>query len=290
MEFSRQEYWSGLPFPSPADLPDQGLNLGLQHCRHILYYLSHQGTPSFGVVYFPIIEAHVHIIWYNSDLETLNHEKDIPLHFTESLYMVCFASFLMQILVILNVWEIRENELTKCTEWKKRRGQLLSQSESCSPGFPVLSLLGHGKTSLSCLFKVRCGQGTYSGHWNLSESLKNLCVIRQHWRPLFMQHSEWPCAAAAAAKSVQSCPTLCNPIDGSPPGSPVPGILQARTLEWVAISFSNAWKWKVKVKPLSYVRPSATPWTAAFQAPPSIGFSRQEYWSGEPLPSPVAMR
>ena len=92
----------------------------------------------------------------------------------------------------------------------------------------------------------------------------------------------------AAAKSVQSCPTLCDPIDGSPPGSPVPGILQARTLEWVAISFSNACKWKVKVKSLSRVRPSATPWTAAFQAPPSMGFSRKEYWSGVPLPSPQA--
>ena len=55
-------------------------------------------------------------------------------------------------------------------------------------------------------------------------------------------------AATTAAKSFQSCPTLCDPIDGSPPGSPVPGILQARTLEWVAISFSSAWKWKVKVK------------------------------------------
>ena len=86
------------------------------------------------------------------------------------------------------------------------------------------------------------------------------------------------------AKSLQSCLTLCNPIDGSLPGSPVPGILQARTLEWVAISFSNAWKWKVKVKSLSRVRLLATPWTAAYQAPPSMGFSRQEYWSGVPLP------
>ena len=93
-------------------------------------------------------------------------------------------------------------------------------------------------------------------------------------------------AAAAAAKSLQSCPTLCDPIDGSPPGSPIPGILQARTLEWVAISFSNAWKWKVKVKSLSRARVLATPWTAAYQAPPSMGFSRQEYWSGVPLPSP----
>ena len=91
--------------------------------------------------------------------------------------------------------------------------------------------------------------------------------------------------AAAAAKSLQSCPTLCDPIDGSPPGSLVPGILQERTLEWVAISFSNAWKWKVKVKLLSRGWPSAIPWTAAFQAPPSMGFSRQEYWSGVPLPS-----
>ena len=92
---------------------------------------------------------------------------------------------------------------------------------------------------------------------------------------------------AAAAKSLQSCPTLCDPIDGSPPGSADPGILQARTLEWVAISFSNAWKWKVKVKSLSRVQLLVTPWTAAHQVPPSMGFSRQEYWSGVPLPSPT---
>ena len=96
-------------------------------------------------------------------------------------------------------------------------------------------------------------------------------------------------AAAAAAKSLQSCPTLCDPIDGSPPGSPIPGLLQARTLEWVAISFSNAWKWKVKVKSLSRVQLLATPWTAAYQAPPSMGFSRQEYRSRVPLPSPSKM-
>jgi len=93
-------------------------------------------------------------------------------------------------------------------------------------------------------------------------------------------------AAAAAAKSLQSCPTLCDPIDGSPPGSPVPGILQARTLEWVAISFSSAWKWKVKVKLLSRAQLLLTPWTATYEAPPSMGFSRQEHWSGVPLPSP----
>ena len=94
------------------------------------------------------------------------------------------------------------------------------------------------------------------------------------------------CVAAAAAKLLQLCPTLCDPIDGSPPGSPVPGTLQARTLEWVAISFSKAWKWKVKVKSLSRVRLFKTPWTAAHQAPLSMGFSRQEYWSRVPLPSP----
>ena len=88
--------------------------------------------------------------------------------------------------------------------------------------------------------------------------------------------------SAAAAKSLQSCPILCDPIDGSPPGSSVPGILQARTLEWVAISFSSACKWKVKVKSLSHVWLLVTPWTAAHQAPPSMGFSRQEYWSGVP--------
>ena len=89
----------------------------------------------------------------------------------------------------------------------------------------------------------------------------------------------------------QLCPILCDPIDHqsvshSPPVSTVPGVLQARTLEWVAISSSSAWKWKVKVKSLSRAWFLASPWTAAHQAPPSMGFSRQEYWSGVPLPSP----
>ena len=98
-------------------------------------------------------------------------------------------------------------------------------------------------------------------------------------------YTQWN-ITTTTTKSLRSCPTLCDPIDGSPPGSPVPGILQARTLEWVTISFSNAGKWKVKVKSLSRIRLLATPWTAAYQAPPSMGFSRQEYWSGVPLPSP----
>ena len=109
------------------------------------------------------------------------------------------------------------------------------------------------------------------------------------WRNYFRVTNKYihSMIAAAAAKSLQSCLTLCDPIDGSPPGPAIPGILQARTLEWVAISFSKAWKWKAKVKLLSRVRLLATPWTAAHQAPLSMGFSRQEYWSGVPLPSPT---
>ena len=118
--------------------------------------------------------------------------------------------------------------------------------------------------------KSRCWQG-YILSWRL----------QGEWFPCLFQF-----LAAAAAKSLQSCPTLCDPIDGSLPVSPVPGILQARTLEWVAISFSSAWKWKVKVKSLSRVQLFMAPWTAAYQAPPSMGFSRQEYWSGVPLTSP----
>ena len=122
---------------------------------------------------------------------------------------------------------------------------------------------------------------------NICEAQLNYYV----WKHLADFNIILPCVilwftAAAAAKSLQSCPTLCDPIDGSPPGSPIPAILQARTLEWGAISFSNAWKWKVKVKSLSHVQHFETPWTAAHQAPPSMGFSRQQYWSGVPLPSP----
>ena len=117
----------------------------------------------------------------------------------------------------------------------------------------------------------------------------NVLIVKPMVFPVVMYRCENWTIKKAAAKSLQSCLTLCDPIDGSPPGSPVPGILQARTLEWVAISFSSAWKWKVKVKSLSHVQPSETPWTAAYQATPSIGFSRQEYWSGVPLPSLVYM-
>ena len=135
--------------------------------------------------------------------------------------------------------------------------------------------------------------------WNILSSWKYIrhwqAVNEHHYAPWRQRASHahlWSsiasCSidiAAAAAKSFQLCPTLCNPIEGSPLGSSIPGILQARILEWVAISFSNAWKWKVKGKSLSHARLLATPWTAAYQASLSMGFSRQEYWSGMPLPS-----
>ena len=123
--------------------------------------------------------------------------------------------------------------------------------------------------------------------WRKADSRAAAGKIQDNHETSFMPPKVRKCSKndAAAAKSLQSCPTLCDSRDGSPPGSPIPGILQARTLEWVAISFSNAWKWKVKVKFLSRVRFLATPWTAAFQAPLSMGFARQEYWSWVPLPS-----
>ena len=126
------------------------------------------------------------------------------------------------------------------------------------------------------------GETTGHHYWSPSALEPELHNKRSH-------HNKAACysrVSAAAAKSLQSCLTLCDPIDGSPPGSPVPGILQARTLERVAISFSNAWKWKLKVKSLSHVQLFATPWTAAHQAPPSTRSSRQEHWSGVPWPSP----
>ena len=140
---------------------------------------------------------------------------------------------------------------------------------------------------ISVVFKYTHRWCNHQHNWILEyfHNLKKEIVSVSSYFPFSTPSS----AAAAAAKSLQSCPTLCDPIDGSPPGSPVPGILLARTPEWVAISFSNAWKWKVKRKSLSRVRLLVTPWTTAYQAPPSMGFSRQEYWSGVPLPSPPVL-
>ena len=112
--------------------------------------------------------------------------------------------------------------------------------------------------------------------WYLFTPSSCKCCHCNHSQPAYFSLGSlpwlWFCHCAVAPKSLQSCPTLFDPIDGSPPGSPVPGILQARTLEWVAISFSNAWKWKVKVRSPSCVQLLAAPWTAAHQAPPSMDF------------------
>ena len=123
--------------------------------------------------------------------------------------------------------------------------------------------------------------------FNLKMSLEMFIEIRFQWPYTLSTSLVFLLTIPTAAKSLQSCPTLHDPIGGSLPGSPIPGILKAKTLEWVSISYSNAWKWKVKVKLLSCVRLLATPWTAAYQVPPPVGFSRQEYWSGVPLPSPT---
>ena len=125
-----------------------------------------------------------------------------------------------------------------------------------------------------------CNSATWQSFYTLLSSFIILCYPSQCKE---IEENNRVGKNAAAAKLLQSCLTLCDPINDSPTGSSVPGILQARILEWVAISFSNAWKWKVKVKSLSHVRLFTTPWTAAYQAPPSMGFSRQEYWSGVPL-------
>ena len=152
-----------------------------------------------------------------------------------------------------------------------------------------LSSLGRGEIS-----RTSSSTASWSTHHlpappgtlTVCRGMKSLKKVHVYLEPQNMNIFGNRVFAAAAAKSLHSCPTLCDPVDSSPPGSAVPGILQARTLEWVAISFSNAWKWKGKVKSLSRVRLLTTPWTAAHQAPLSMGFSRQEYWSGVPLPSP----
>ena len=120
--------------------------------------------------------------------------------------------------------------------------------------------------------------------WGLVTRKMKPCLNLETFSPNSHPHGRGE--GLGAAKLLQSCPTLRDPIDSSPPGSPVPGILQAKILEWVAISSSNARKWKVKVKLLNCVWLLVTPWTVASQAPPSMRFSRQEYWSGVPLPSP----
>ena len=131
---------------------------------------------------------------------------------------------------------------------------------------------------LNKVLKAGPRKQTY-GNWSQTSSLQNCEEINVCHSSLLLL------LLLLLPRHFQLCLTLCDPIDSSPPGSPVPGIFQAKILEWVAISFSNAWKWKVKVKSLSHVWLLAIPWTAAYQAPLSMGFSRQEHWNGVPLPS-----
>ena len=159
-------------------------------------------------------------------------------------------------------------------KWNMRMSEAQSFIKFTHQGTDLGPVLGRSQ------YKSSYPPQRVNGHFDSSCSgLAILCIKRESISS----------PAAAAAKSLQSCPTLRDPIDGSLPGSALLGILQARTLEWAAISFSNAVKWKVKVKSLSRVRLFETPWTTADQAPRSMGFSRQEYWSGVPLPSPTTI-
>ena len=168
--------------------------------------------------------------------------------------------------LIMGIWSVSIHKVISLYEWI-----------GPFPAIWVVCPLHHYRETRGCGSLMH---REYFTPWNTREFQNNIYFC-------FTDYTKAWLYAAAAAKSLQSCPTFFDPIDGSPPGSPVPGILQARTLEWLAISFSNAWKWKVKVKSLSRIWLSATQWTTAHQAPPSMGFSRQEYWSGVPLPSPL---
>ena len=148
----------------------------------------------------------------------------------------------------------------------------LIPAKSCKVGTIFIPITEMRKLRIRSVKEVSKFTQTVSGTAQLGIELSISSFLR-----ITLLLTSWDWYAAAAAKLLQSCPTLWDPRDGSPPGSPVPGILQARTLEWVAISFSDAWKWKGNVKSLCCARLSVTPWTAAYQAPPSMGFSRQEY-------------
>ena len=136
------------------------------------------------------------------------------------------------------------------------------------------------------IYRIRCESFQWQSNIKKWKAACNSCQSQKRMSPW----SQWshPAAAAAAAKSRQSCPTLCDPIDSSPPGSR-PWDSPGKNTGVGCHFFSSAWKWKIKVKLLSCVRLLVTPWTAAHQAPPSMGFPRQEYWSGVPLPSPRAI-
>ena len=244
MEFSSQEYWSGLPFPTPGDLPHSGIEpVSL-------------ASPVLADVFL---------------ITSANWEAP----------MVRFSSVQFSCSVVSNSLGPHESQHARPPSPSPTPGvhsDSCLSSRWCHPAISSLLLLPPIPPSIRVFSNESALRMRLPKYWSLSFSIS---PSNEH--PGLISFRIDKIAAAAAAKSLQSCPTLCDPIDGSLPGSTVPGILQARILEWVGISFSNAWKWKVKVKSLSRVWPSVTPWTAAFQAPPSMGFSRQEYWSGVPL-------
>ena len=222
-----------------------------------------------------VLDLIVHSFWHTCAIVQKNHT------FTVSSILLSEYSFLTPYWFPYNL----NQELNAFHIWQKNPPQ---KKKSCLRSFPSAIIPFLGLTALH--HEMRESKMIRLPAWNSVDSRR--WQSAQMWLPRNQVNCLCECKtkrrkyAAAAAKLLQSCPTLCNPRDGSLPGSPVPGILQARTLEWVAISFSNAWKWKVKVKLLSHVRLLVTPWTAAYKALPSMGFSRQEYWSGVPLPSP----
>ena len=225
MEFSRQQYWSALPFP--GDLPNPGIEL------------TSPVSPALAARFFTI------------------EPPGKPLDY--GCVCVCLVP-------------------QSCST--------LCDPKDCNP--PGSAVHGIPQAGILEYVVISFSRGSF---WPMDRT-QVFCTADRFFNCLSHQGSPglwillFKSVVAAAAKSLQSCPTLCDPRECSLPGSPIPGILQARTQEWVAISFSNAWKWKVKVKLLSRVWLLATPWTAAHQAPLSMGFSRQQYWSGVPLPSP----
>ena len=277
--FSRQAYWSGLPFPSPGDLPNPGIK---------------PASPAWQVDSLPLISLGNPNIRYDTIklLEEVRGKTLLGINHTN----VCLGQSPKAIEIKAKLNSEREtiNKMNLQTGTKYLQTMWLM-----TPKKTYKWLTGtwkdaqHHSLLWKCKSKLQCG---ITSHWSEWPSSKSVQIINagkgvEKREPYTIDRSVNWCShngdstAAAAGKSLQLCPTLCDPIDGSPPGSPVPGILQARTLEWVAISFSNAWKWKLKVKSLSRIRLLVTPWTAAHQAPPSVAFSRQEYWSGVPLPS-----
>ena len=204
-----------------------------------------------------------------------------PRHFMDSLSFPCRLQPSH-----LAIWErnVKQDRLKTIKQWKHNTNHKTRRNYENRMYESVEITKCKVPTSRYCSQKYI----HYSFYWEdiKIDLLFSKLLVKESKDRLFFFFFKVKRQPAAAAKSRQSCLTLCDPIDSSPPDSPVPGIFQARTLEWVATAFSNAWKWKVKVKWLSRARPSATPWTAAYQAPPPMGFSRQEYWSGVPLPSP----